>query len=83
MFTALKQIAVLLAALLLAASPARAQLRVRVEAYTGQPFGIGRLEIQMPRNELPEPLGVDGLAISERDGRVYYPTVDSPNIAYT
>ncbi|MEE9602989.1 MAG: hypothetical protein V3V75_06780, partial [Thermoguttaceae bacterium] len=80
MFTALKRIAVILAAILLGAAPAWAQLEVRVEAYTGQPFGIGRLEIQMPKHELPEPLGVDGLAISERNGRVYYPSADSPNI---
>ena len=32
----------------------------------------------MPADRLPEPLGLDGVGVSERDGRVLYPALDNP-----
>ncbi len=75
-----KRIAVSLT-LLLASTTSRALAQIRVEVYAGQPFGVGHIELQVPPHDLPQPLGLDGLAVSEQNGRVYYPTIHSPNIA--
>ena len=70
-------------------SSARAQRRFdielprkgfEIEAFVqpGQPFGVGRISFELPQEMLPEPLGVEGIGISEKDGRVLYPAVDNP-----
>jgi len=61
------------------ASPAQAQ--VKAEAVLGKPFGVGRVELTLPEHMQPEALGLAGLGLSEADGRVLYPTVDTPELA--
>ena len=45
------------------------------EAFTapGQPFGVGRITFELPQEMLPEPLGIEGIGLSEKHGRVLYP----------
>ena len=79
--------------LLAAALPARAQLRfqlvpppptagpnIAVEAVAGQPFGVGRITLELPKEALPEPLGIDGLTLSDAEGRVFFPAMHSPRV---
>ncbi|MHB8898593.1 MAG: hypothetical protein ACYC6Y_07585, partial [Thermoguttaceae bacterium] len=47
----------------------------RVEAIAGEPLGVGRIEVRLPENEYSPALGVEGLALSERNGRVFYPAI--------
>ena len=54
---------------------AAAQARVEVEAVAGTPFGVGRITVELPERLLPTPLGIDGLGLSDKDGRVLYPVV--------
>jgi hypothetical protein len=49
-----------------------------VEAIAGEPFGVGRLVIDIPDHLLPQPLGAEGLGLSEKNGRVFYPVVRVP-----
>jgi len=63
-------------ALLLAAHGAVAE--VRLAAASGEPFGVGEITLDLPREALPELLGAEGLALSQRDGRVLYPAVKTP-----
>ena len=51
-----------------------------VEAFSGEPLGVGRVTLQLPKQLLPEPLGVDGLGLSDKQGRVLYPAMHSPLI---
>jgi len=48
-----------------------------VEAFSGSPFGVGRMEIDLPEARLPDGLGVAGLSITEKDNRVLYPAATS------
>lgn len=64
---------------------ASAQLRIdfgprrfEAEAVAGQPFGVGRIVVDLPPEMLPQPLGVEGIGLSEAHGRVLYPAADSP-----
>lgn len=59
-------------------SPTAAQGRIEVEAIAGEPFGIGRVTFELPSNMLPDPLGIEGVGLSEKHGRVLYPTLDNP-----
>ncbi|MGD0383340.1 MAG: hypothetical protein ABSA77_07470 [Thermoguttaceae bacterium] len=52
--------------------------QVEVEAFTGKPYGVGRITVDLPETMLPQPLGAEGLALTERDGRVLYPAVETP-----
>ncbi len=69
--------AALLAVVAVTASPAFAQ-SIRVDAFIGEPFGVGRLQLDLPPDAMPEPLGAEGLGLAEQDGRVLYPAVSSP-----
>ncbi len=51
--------------------------RVEIEAVAGEPFGVGRITFALPQNALPEPLGLEGIGISEKNDRVLYPASDS------
>ncbi len=55
---------------------ARAQGRIEVEVIGGQPFGVGRITFELPQTMLPEPLGIEGIGLSEKHGRALYPTFD-------
>ncbi len=62
----------------LSASTALAQGGISIEAVAGKPFGVGRITIELPKAMLPEPLGIDGLMITDKDARVLYPAIDKP-----
>ncbi|MGA2064199.1 MAG: hypothetical protein ABSG86_04500 [Thermoguttaceae bacterium] len=51
---------------------------VEAEAVLGQPWGVGRLVVELGAADLPELLGADGLALSEKNGRVFYPAIHNP-----
>jgi hypothetical protein len=51
---------------------------MEIEAIAGEPFGVGRITFELPQTMLPEPLGIDGLGLSEQNGRALYPTLDNP-----
>ena len=42
----------------------------QVEAVAGEPFGVGRITFDVPQEMLPEPLGIEGIGLSEKHGRV-------------
>jgi len=48
------------------------------EAFLGQPFGVGKIELAMAPDILPTPLGVEGILIREANGRVHYPVIATP-----
>lgn len=60
--------------------PVEAQVRLRGEAFVGEPFGVGRLEIDLPETLLPVPLGAEGLGLEEQSGRVFYPAVEAQRL---
>ncbi|MBN2217803.1 MAG: hypothetical protein JW719_10560 [Pirellulales bacterium] len=55
--------------------PARA---MTVEAVAGEPFGVGCIRVTPSAEFMPETLGVEGLSVSSPDGRVFYPTIQTP-----
>ena len=58
------------------AGEALAQLpHVEVEAVAGNPLGVGRITLDLPEGLLPAPLGIDGLGLSDKEGRVLYPAL--------
>ncbi len=60
------------------AGEALAQLpHVEVEAVAGNPLGVGRITLDLPEGLLPAPLGIDGLGLSDKEGRVLYPALRS------
>ncbi len=78
-------VVLLLTGLMICPSPARAQLGARLgvaglggEGYSGKPFGVGRITLSLPEAALPEPLGAEGLRISDTQGRVLYPAARVP-----
>ncbi len=52
----------------------------RAEALPGEPFGVGRIEVRLPEDQYSPVLGVEGLAISDRNGRVLYPAIQRQEI---
>lgn len=68
--------AALAAVVAVTASPAFAQ-GIRVDAFIGEPFGVGRLQLELPPGAMPQPLGAEGLGLVEQDGRVLYPAISS------
>ena len=59
-------------------SPLHAQSILAVEAVSGGPFGVGRIVCDFPQNSLPKPLGIEGIGLTEKNGRVLYPAIDNP-----
>ncbi len=55
---------------------ASAEVRVR-EAYAGEPFGVGRIDVDLSDDLLREPLGLAGLLLADEEGRVLYPALES------
>ncbi|MBN1394234.1 MAG: hypothetical protein JW959_04370 [Pirellulales bacterium] len=56
----------------------RAQTVTAIEAAAGEPFGVGRIVCDFTQNSLPKPLGAEGIGISDKDGRILYPSIDNP-----
>jgi hypothetical protein len=52
--------------------------QLETEAFIGKPYGVGRITVDLPETMLPQPLGIEGLALTERDGRILYPAVATP-----
>ncbi|MEN6457533.1 MAG: hypothetical protein ABFC63_01270 [Thermoguttaceae bacterium] len=72
-------IATIVATIVLAFSaPLAARGRIDVEAVAGEPFGVGRVSFEPSEEMLPAPLGVEGLCLTEKHGRVFYPALDNP-----
>ncbi len=69
-----------LSALVLFGVATSVEAQVRVEAFSGEPFGLGRAQVVLPEDALPEALGLGGLKLTEADGRVFYPVVDYPEL---
>ena len=59
---------------------APAQGPIEVQAFTGDPFGVGAVTI-VPPEALPEPLGLEGVGVSEKSGRALYPAIRIPGMA--
>jgi hypothetical protein len=58
-------------------APSFCDAAVRVEAYRGEPFGIGRVTIDLPQGT--SPTNDDRFALTESDDRVIYPVLDAGN----
>ena len=56
------------------------QIRMRVDAFAGEPFGVGRVVVELDEKSLPKPLGLDGLGLAEKNGRVFYPAMHNSKI---
>ena len=77
-FTGLSSAPVILSAMFTVAASAASQVaspQVRVEAVAGSPFGVGRIEVAVPEQLLPEGLGAAGIGLTEKNGRVLYPVI--------
>lgn len=62
---------------------ASAGAQFRTEAYLGTPFGVGRVELELPPQLVPEVLGPAGVKVAETGGHVFYPVVaDRPVLAF-
>ncbi|WP_425399762.1 hypothetical protein [Aeoliella sp.] len=56
-------------------STAPAVADIRVQAYAGQPLGVARVEIDMPSEQASAAFQDDRFTVSDRAGRVLYPTL--------
>jgi hypothetical protein len=50
---------------------------IRVEAYRGEPFGIGRVSFELPPGSSAAAVSDDRIAVTESNGRVLYPVLKS------
>lgn len=48
---------------------------MNAEAYVGQPFGVGKIDLGITPEMLPSPLGAEGILVKEANGRIHYPVV--------
>jgi hypothetical protein len=49
-----------------------------IEAIAGEPFGVGRLSFELPPDMVPQPLGIEGIGLSEKNGRLFSTALDNP-----
>lgn len=65
-------------ALVLSGGDRLARGQLAGEALLGEPgqFGVGRIKIELPQPLQPEVLGLGGIKVLEKDGRVLYPVID-------
>ena len=54
---------------------------MEAQAFVGEPFGVGSVTLNLPAEMLPEPLGLEGVGVSEKSGRVFYPALRTPALA--
>ena len=66
---------------LLCSCAALAQGPLEAQAFLAEPFGVGSITLSLPPELLPEPLGIEGIALSEKSGRVFYPAMRTPVVA--
>ena len=55
--------------------PAKLTAATKSEAYSGQPFGVGRVTVDVLRGEPVLPLSDDRFTVQEVNGRAIYPTL--------
>ena len=67
--------------LLACSAAAFAQAAMEAQAIVGEPFGVGAIALNLPVEMLPEPLGLEGVSIGEKSGRVFYPAMRTPAMA--
>ncbi len=67
--------------LLACSSAALAQGMMEAQAFVGEPFGVASITLNLPAELLPEPLGLDGVGVSEKAGRAFYPALRTPALA--
>jgi hypothetical protein len=58
--------------------PPRAEGAIETEAVIGQPFGVGRITLDVYEDKVPEALGIEGIGLKEKNGRIFYPAIDNP-----
>ncbi len=69
---------ILFLSLMMSAFSSPTHAGITAEAYVGQPYGVGRITIVAPKSAYPEELGVDGVAVSDAEGRILYPAIAKP-----
>jgi hypothetical protein len=50
---------------------------VRVEAYRGRPFGVGRVTVDLRQGASGDPWSDNRFTVTEATGRVFYPAIDN------
>src|SRR5688572_7860508 len=63
-------------ALITAVGASSCPAAVRVEAYRGEPFGVGRVTVDLEQGASSDPWSDDRFTLSEVNGRVFYPAID-------
>src|SRR5437868_11792084 len=58
-------------------APQLSRADVRVEAYRGEPFGIGRVTIDLTPGASSAPASDDRFAVTEEKDRVLYPVIEN------
>ncbi len=53
------------------------QAAIRAEAFRGEPYGIGRISVDLPPGASSLPWGDDRFALVEADGRAMYPVLEN------
>jgi hypothetical protein len=56
------------------------QAAVKIEAYRGESFGVGRVTVDLPQDETTAPGGDDRFAVTDDQGRVVYPVLEQRRI---
>jgi len=67
--------------IILLATPKVTFCGIKIEAIQGEPFGVGRIVANVPKEMLPRVLGPKGIGLSEKDGRVLYPAIYYPEVS--
>jgi hypothetical protein len=62
-----------ISAMVLVSSRATCDAAIRVEAYRGKPFGVGRIDVDLSPGSSSTPWSDDRFTLAEVDGRVIYP----------
>ncbi len=63
-------------AIVLLTDPQSVHAQITGQAIVGHPFGVGHLQVRLDKRQRPQPLGWEGLGLSEKNGRVLYPAID-------
>jgi hypothetical protein len=58
-------------------SAASAQAAIRVEAYRGEPLGVGRVTVDLPPGASASPWSDDRFTLTEASNRVLYPVIEN------
>ena len=72
--------AILIAFLAASVTAAVCRADVRIEAFRGEPFGVGRVTIDLPQDKSTAPGGDDRFAVTDDEGRVVYPVLEQRRI---